>query len=131
MDETLFPSHGRKQLQIWYYNYGYNNHRWIYWAVPLIAVGIFVFITAMIIFCVKRRRQARLHSQAAFLHQQPPPPAAAPVTGYPDYSTNYNAEYGNYNSVPATRPPQYPEQPAYNTPGYKPAAVEMGYPQRF
>lgn len=111
--------HGRKLLQIGYYWYGDNNRRWLYWAIPLIAVGVAVFVFAIVLFWYRHRRALR--RQPAVPLVQPQPVYGTPVTGWPDYNSQYNNEYSNFSSQPAA--PSSSQGP-YSKPG----AVEMGVP---
>lgn len=69
------------------------------------------------------------------LAQQQQPAYGTPVTGYPDYSAQYQNEYSNFGTYPHTQPgtsgyPQqgYPQQGYPQPTGGKPGNVEMGVP---
>jgi len=126
-----------RSLSYFYYDYGYGySQRWIYWAIPLIAVGVFCFIVAIIIWMRKRRLQQLQVVRPQQYNQQPS--YGQPVTGYPTpppaYSTpQYGNEYNTYNSVPPQGGGPGPSYPTpFPTQGNKTGGnVEMGYPQRY
>jgi len=125
--------HGRSLAQFYYTNRG-TGRRWYYWAIPIIAVGVFVFIVAIVIW-LRRRRQAQLHMvQPQYAQQNYPPPVTGYPTPPPAYSTpQYASEYNNYGSVPPQGGGSGPSYPTpFPTQLPKPAGnVEMGYPQRY
>lgn len=123
---------GRK-LQQWgyyYYDNGYN-YRWLYWGVPIIAVGCGIFVFAIVLYLYRRKRR---QATVTVAQTQQQPSYGAPVAGYPDYSAQYQQDYTNYSSYPPAQPGHSGYPPAAS--GYPPAGypqpgkanVEMGYP---